>query len=292
MRGKFEASTSGWAQRVVALFINSKITPMAAVISVLIGVLAIVALPREEEPQINVTIIDLFVDIPATPAKEVEQRVSRPLEKLLSELPGVEYVYSNSKENHSLVSLRFLVGFPAAQAIVDANAKVNAHLDILPTGASKPLIQVRSIDDVPILTVTFWSATQDHYMLRKVAAQLEEEIKSTRNVAETTLFGGLRRCVQIYPDRTAMHANQVMLSDIVFALSQGNHPLSGGDFRTANEEFRTDSVAAYRTVKDVASTQIKNYDGTIIAASKTPLRLDDIARVEDGPGEPTQYVYF
>jgi multidrug efflux pump subunit AcrB len=292
MRINPSASFTSFAERIVALFIKSKITPMVAVIAVLIGIVAIVALPREEEPQINVTIIDLNVDMPATPAGEVEQRVSRPLEQLLRELPGVEYVYSTSTENHSLVSLRFFVGFPAAQAIVDANSKVNAHLDILPAGASKPLIRARSIDDVPILTVTFWSATQNHYMLRKVAAQLEEEIKSTKNVGETTLYGGLMRCIQVYPDRAAMHVNQTMLSDIVFALNQGNYPLTGGDFRTANEEFRTDSVAAYRTVEDVANTQVKNYDYTIIAAPKPPLRLGDIARIEDGPGEPSQYVYF
>jgi multidrug efflux pump subunit AcrB len=280
------------AQRIVTLFINSKITPLAAIIAVLIGVLAIVALPREEEPQINVTIIDLFVDLPATPSREVEQRVSRPLEKILRELPGVEYVYSTSMENRSLVSLRFFVGYPAQQAILEANSKVNANLDVLPTGASKPLIKVRSIDDVPILTLTLWSDKQDHYMLRRIAAQLEEEAKGVKNVGETHLFGGQKREIRVYPDRAAMHANKVMLTDMVFALNQGNYPMTGGNFRTSDDEIRTDSYATYQSLEDVGNTQLKNYDYTIIAAPKSPLRLKDVARIEDGPGEPDQYVYF
>ena len=140
MKPKSDKSSPSATQRLVALFINSKITPLAAIIAVLIGVLAIILLPREEEPQIDVTIIDLTSDLPAASAREVEQRVSRPLEKLLRELPGVEYVYSTSMENRSLVSLRFFVGYPAQKAILEANSKVNANLDVLPSGASKPLI--------------------------------------------------------------------------------------------------------------------------------------------------------
>ena len=261
------------AQRIVAFFIHSKITPMAAIIAVLIGAVAITFLPREEEPQINVTIIDLYVDLPATPAHEVEQRVSRPLEQLLRELPGVEYVYSTSNENHSLVSLRFYVGYPAQQAIVEANSKVNANLDVLPSGASKPLIKVRSIDDVPVMTLTLWSNTQDHYMLRKVAAQLEEEIKTAQDVSETQIVGGQKREIRVYPDRAAMHVHNMMLMDMVFALNQGNYPLVGGNFRIADEEIKTDSVATYRSIEDVANTQLKNYDYTIIASTKPPLRL-------------------
>ncbi len=286
------SSNPGVSQRIVTLFIHSKITPLMLIVAVFLGAVAIYSIPREEEPQINVTLIDLFVDLPATPAPEIEQRVSRPLEKLMRELPGVEYVYSTSMENRSLVSLRFYVGYPAQKAIVEAHAKVNANLDVLPSGAAKPLIKVRSIDDVPILTVTLWSDRQDHYSLRRLAAQLEEEVKTAEGVSETKLFGGLKREVRIYPDRVAMHVNKVMLMDMVFALNQGNYPMTGGNYRTADEEIALDSVSTFRSVEDVGNTQLKNYDYTIIAAPKPPLRLKDIARIEDGPGEPDQYVYF
>ena len=131
MNQKSSDVTSGLMDRLLSFFIESKITPLAAIIAVLIGMVAILSLPREEEPQINVTIIDLYVDLPATPVREVEQRACRPLEKLLRELTGVEYVYSTSMENRCLVSLRFYVGYSAQQAIVEANSKVNANLDIL-----------------------------------------------------------------------------------------------------------------------------------------------------------------
>lgn len=285
------AHDPGFMQRIVAFFIDSKLTPLLVILSVLLGVIAVLWLPREEEPQINVVIIDMFVDIPATPAVEVEQRVSRPLEKLMRELPGVEYVYSTSMENRSLVSLRFYVGYPAQKAIVEAHAKVNANLDLLPIGASKPLIKVKSIDDVPILTVTLWSETQDHYTLRRLAAQLEEEVKGAEGVGETALFGGQRREVRIYPDRAAMHAHRLMLVDILNALNQGNYPMTAGTLNQGDTEVKTDSTATYRTVEDVGNTQLKNYDGTIIASVRPPLRLKEIAKIIDGPGEPDQYVF-
>lgn len=284
--------TASLAYRIVALFIDSKITPLLALVAVLLGVFAINYLPREEEPQIKVTVIDLFVDLPATPAHEVEQRACRPLEKLLRELPGVEYVYSTSTENRCVVSLRFFVGFAAEQAIVEANSKVNASLDILPLGASKPLIKVRSIDDVPVLTLTLWSDASDHYALRRIAAQMDEEIKSVREVSETRLYGGQKREIRVYPDRAAMHVHKAMLADMFNSLGQGNYPAKGGEFRTADAEVRADSAAAFRTADDVGNAQVKNYDIVIIAAPKPPLRVKDVARVEDGPAEPNNYVYF
>ncbi len=292
MKNPASDASANLAQRIVALFIDSKITPLLAIIAILIGVVSINHLPREEEPQINVTVIDLFVDLPATPAREVEQRACRPLEKLLRELPGVEYVYSTSTENRCLISLRFFVGYPADRAIVEANSKVNANLDSLPVGASTPLIKVRSIDDVPVLTLTFWSETHDHFMLRRIAAQLEEEIKGVEEVSETRLFGGQTREITVHPDRAAMHVHNVMLTDMLYALSQGNHPMTGGAFNTADAEVRVDSASALRTAEDVGNVQVKNYDMVIIAAPKSPLRLKDIARIEDGPGEPDNYVYF
>ena len=280
------------AQRVVAFFIDSRITPLLAVIAVVLGLVAIRDLPREEEPQINVTVIDLFVDLPATPAPEVEQRVCRPLERLLHELPGVEYVYSTSTENRCVTSLRFFVGYAADRAIVEANSKVNANLDMLPLGASKPLLKVRSVDDVPVLTLTLWSRTQDHYLLRRIAAQMCEELKGLEEVGETRIYGGQKREIRVYPDSAALASHQLMLSDVAYSLAQNNYPLKGGAFQAADAEVRVDSAAAFRTAEDVGNSQVRNYDGTIISSVRGALRVKDIAQVADGPGEPDNYVYF
>lgn len=287
-----KSSDGGIARQIVAFFLDSKLTPLLALFAAVLGVIAVLWLPREEEPQINVTVIDMLIDVPATPAAEVEHRVVRPLEQLMRELPGVEYIYATSRENQALLALRFYVGYPADRAIVEANAKVNAHLDELPIGVAKPLLKVRSIDDVPMLTLTLWSETQDHYMLRRLAAQLEEDIKSAEGVNETHLFGGQRREVRVLPDRALMHANGVMPVDLNFALSQGNYPITAGDFRSGDAETKNDVQSAFRTVDDVAKTQVKNYDMVIIAAPKPPLRVEDVASVVDGPGEPRSYVYY
>lgn len=280
------------SKRIVAQFIDSKITPLLAIIATLIGLIAIIGLPREEEPQINVTIIDIQVDMAATPASEIEQRACRPLEKLLHELPGSEYVYSTSMENQCLVSLRFYVGYPSSQAITETKAKIDAHKDVLPTGASDPLITVRNIDDVPVMTLTLWSDKVDSYGLRRLAAQLCEEIKSGKDIAEAKVIGGQRREIRVYPDQAALQAHGIMPSDIIYALKQGNYPLTAGHFRFTDQEIASDSLASYVTSEDVGNAELKNYDMNIIAATKSPIRLADIAQVIDGPGEADKYVHF
>ena len=285
-------SAMNWSKRIVALFIDSKITPIFALAATLIGVIAIGGLPREEEPQINVTMIDLRVDLPATPATEVEQRACRPLEKFLKELPGVEYVYSTSLENQCLVSLRFYVGYSPQQAVIEARSKVDEHRDLLPTGAEEPLITVRNIDDVAVLSLTLWSEQVDSYLLRRLAAQLCEEIKGVEDVSNAQVIGGQRREVRVYPTPSALQAHRVMPSEIVYSLKQGNYPLTGGSYRTTDSEIATDSVASFRSAEDVRNAELKNYDMYIIAAPKPPLRLGDIAEVVDGPGEPDKYVHF
>ena len=281
-----------FSQRLIAEFIHSKITPLVILIATLIGLVAIANLPREEEPQINVTMIDVRVDIAATPAPDVEQRVCRPLQSLLKELPGVEYVYTTALENQCLVSLRFYVGYSPLQAITEARTQIDENLDWLPAGASTPVLTMRNIDDVPVLTLTLWSDHYDAYMLRRLAVQLREELKGVKDVAETKVIGGQQRELRVLPDRAALRANNVMLSDIVYALHQGNQSVTAGGIRMADSEVRVDGVATYRSAEDVADTQVKNYDMTIIAALKKPLRLGDIATIEDGPGEPDNYVHF
>ena len=281
-----------FSQHLLAEFIHSKITPLLILIATLIGLITIAHLPREEEPQINVTIIDVRVDIAATPAPEVGQRVCRPLESLLKELPGVEYVYTTAMENQCLVSLRFFVGYSPLQAITEARTQIDENLDWLPAGASAPLLTMRNIDDVPVLTLTLWSDRYDAYLLRRLAVQLREELKGVKDVAETKVIGGQPREVRVLPERAALHANNVMLSDIVFALRQGNQSVTAGGMRVADSEVKIDGVATHRSADDVADTQVKNYDMTIIAALKRPLRLGDIATIEDGPGEPDNFVHF
>src|SRR5215472_12770883 len=147
----------GPAGRFAQAWISSKLTPLLITAALLIGAFAVWKLPREEEPQIIVPMIDVFVQMPGVSAREVEERVTKPMEKLLWEIPGVEYIYSTSSPGMSLAIVRFLVGQDEERAIVRLNQKLWANLDLIPPGASMPLIKPRSIDDVPILALTLWS---------------------------------------------------------------------------------------------------------------------------------------
>ena len=170
-------SRLGLAGRLAATFIPSKLTPLLIVGSIALGAFAVAALPREEEPQIIVPMVDVFVALPGASPAEVEQRVTRPMEKLLWEVPGVEYLYSTSSPGSSLIIVRFQIGSDLEQSLVRLHQKLLANSDRIPPGVSTPLVKPRCIDDVPVLALTLHSATQDHFTLRRLAAQLEDAVK-------------------------------------------------------------------------------------------------------------------
>ena len=144
----------GLAGRIAGAFIDSKLTPLIIVAAVLLGAAAVVLLPRGEEPQIKVPMIDVMVSMPGSNAKEVEERVTRPMEKLLWEIPGVEYLYSTSRDSEGLVIVRFKVGEDPELSLVKLTEKLRSNFDRIPMGVSWPMIKPKSIDDVPILALT------------------------------------------------------------------------------------------------------------------------------------------
>lgn len=169
----------GISGRIAAYFSDSKLTPLIILAGILLGVFAVVTLPREEEPQIKVPMIDIFVQAPGMSPKEVEERVTTPMEKLLWEIPGVEYIYSTSSEGMALAVVRYYVGTNEETAVIRTYSKLYMHLDKIPPGVSMPLVKPRGIDDVPILTLTFWGEGYDHYRLRRIAAEVEREVKTS-----------------------------------------------------------------------------------------------------------------
>jgi multidrug efflux pump subunit AcrB len=196
----------GTAGKIARFFIDSKLTPLIIVASMLLGLGALYALPREEEPQIIVPMIDIFVSMRGASAKEVEERVTRPMEQLLWEIPGVEYIYSTSSPGMSMTIVRFYVGEDEEKSIVRLQSKLLANYDRIPKGVTPPLVKPRYIDDVPVLCLTFWSGTVDHYLLRRVAAEMEKVVKRGDNVSVTTLTGGYRRQVQVRLDPARLAA--------------------------------------------------------------------------------------
>jgi multidrug efflux pump subunit AcrB len=266
-------------------FIDSKLTPLIIAAAVLLGVGAVLLLPREEEPQIIVPMIDVFVQMPGVSAKEVEERVTKPMEKLLWEVPGVEYIYSASSPGSSMAVVRFYVGQNEEAAIVRLNQKMLANFDLIPAGASPPLVKPRSIDDVPILALTLASDRYDHFTLRRIAAQIHDQIKEVKDVSEVKLIGGQRRQIRVTLDETRMAAYNVAPATLVPALEQSNRQLGSGSFASDNRQFLVETGGFLHTAEEV---------GSVVAGvfNDRPVYLRDIAKVEDGPEEPSDYVLY
>ena len=211
----------GLAGKLARAFIDSRLTPLVIAASILSAWRGNAAL-REEEPQIIVPMIDVFVQMPGASAKEVEERVSKPMEKLLWEVPGVEYIYSTSSPGYAMAVVRFYVGQNEEASIVRLNQKMSANFDLVPPGASLPIVKPRSIDDVPILALTLSSNAYDHFMLRRVAAQIHDQIKEVADVSEVKLIGGQRRQIRVTLDEARMAAYNVAPATIVFSRPTGS----------------------------------------------------------------------
>jgi len=279
------ATRHGFAGRLTAQFINSKLTPIAVIASILLGLFAVLLLPREEEPQIKVPMIDVTVGMPGASAAEVENRVTRPMEKLLWEIPGVEYLYSTSSPGSSLVIVRFKVGTEIETALVRLNQKLQGNFDRIPLGVAQPLVKPRTIDDVPVLALTLHSATRDHLTLRRLAAQLDDAVKAIPQVAETTLIGGVRRAVRVRLDPAALAAHNLSASQVTPALQQANRQLHAGSRPFANREVLLETGSFLRDAADFGAVVVgMNQD--------RPVYLRDVATVTDDAEEPANYVLF
>ncbi|MGE5488552.1 MAG: efflux RND transporter permease subunit [bacterium] len=273
----------GAAGRFAEAWIDSKLTPLVIVAAIALGAFAVAKLPREEEPQIKVPMIDVFVTMPGASSREVEERVTRPMEKLLWEIPGVEYVYSTTSPGNSMVIVRFKVGEDEEKSIVKLNQKLFANFDLIPAGASQPLVKPRSIDDVPILALTFWSDRYTPYDLRRVVAQVEDSVKQVTDVSQVTILGGQRREVRVQLDDGRMSAYSLSPLQVYQALGASNRRLGPGRFASANREFVLETGQFLSTAEDVRN---------VVAgvANGRPVYVRDIATVTDGGEEPAEYV--
>ncbi len=275
----------GLAGRMAESFINSRLTPLIVVASLLLGVFAVLATPREEEPQIIVPMMDVFVQMPGAGVKEVEERVTIPMEKKLMEIPGVEYVYSTSSPGQSFAVVRFRVGEDEEKSIVKLYNKMYANFDLIPPGASTPLIKPRSIDDVPILSLTLWSDRVDGFTLRRIAAQLDDQIKDIQDVSETRILGGERRQVRVLLDPARLAAHNLAPGAVARALTATNQELRAGSFTQGNREVLVDTARWLERPEEVGRVVVAAPEGR-------PVYLKDVARILDGPEEPRAYVLF
>jgi len=273
------------AGRLARALIHSKLTPLILLASLSMGAAAVIMLPREEEPQIIVPMIDIFVAVPGASAREVESRVTRPMERLLWEIPGVEYIYSTSSPGAALAIVRFYVGEDEEKSIVRLNQKMSANFDLIPPGTSLPLIKPRSIDDVPFLALTLWSERLDAFQIRRAAAELRNELQRIPDIAATELIGGQRRELRVELDPEQLAAYGVSGAQIRGALSMGNRASDAGTVTGRNQAVAVRLNGFLRNADELA--------GLVVGVhNDRPVYLRNVARILDGPEEPRDYVFF
>ena len=276
----------GLAGRLAHAFLNSKLTPLFVVASLALGVFAVAIIPREEEPQILVPMLDITTAMPGASPAEVEQRVTLPIEMLVHQISGVEYVYSTSSPGQSLVIVRFLVGTPQEDALIKVYSKLYSNFDRMPPGVSQPLIKARSIDDVPILALTLWGEHYNGYQLRAIADEIQHNINQVADVSETNVIGGLPRTMRVVLSTAKLNAYGMSPMTIVGRLQAANAGLQAGSFAQDNQEIRVDAGNLFTSKKDLESVVVAVDHGRAVY-------LRDVAdQIIDGPAEPADYVVY
>jgi multidrug efflux pump subunit AcrB len=276
----------GIAGRIARVFIQSKLTPLVIIGALLLGVFSIIQTPREEEPQIIVPMLDVFVQMPGASAQEVTERAAVPMEKLLRELPGVEYIYSINHPGMSMLIVRFYVGTKEEDAVVQTYNKLYSNFDRIPQGVSQPLIKVRSIDNVPILALTLWGKNYDGYHLRRIAAELDHSLKQVDDVSETSIIGGQTRMLRVILDTQRLAAYRLTPSSIVAQLGAANTRSQAGSFADKNLEFQVEAGNFFTRPEDLEKVVVGVYAGR-------PVYLRDVVeKIEDGPADAENYVLF
>ena len=276
---------TGAAGALASQFMQSKLTPLLMVVFLLVGFYAAYLTPREEEPQIEVPFADIFLRYPGASAEEVESRIVDPLEKIIANIEGVEYIYSTSRPGEAMLIVRYYVGADIERAYVRLYNEIVKHMDKMPQRVSMPLIKTRSIDDVPVLGLTLWSEDYTDFELRRIAEELNNELEKVDNVGATNLHGGRSRKVQVVLQRDKMASYSLDILSVAEQLEAANQQQASGGFNAANERFLVETGNFLHSAEEVGQLVIG-------VQGRSPVYLHQIAEIEDGPEEPAQYVTF
>ncbi|MCC6758668.1 MAG: efflux RND transporter permease subunit [Candidatus Omnitrophica bacterium] len=276
-------SHMNWIGQVVGFFVKSKVTPLILGFAIFLGIMAVVNLPREEEPQISVPMFDIFVRYPGATSQEVEQRIINVGERKLWEISGVEYIYSTAQTDGALIVVRFKVGEDLEKSLTKLYTKVFANLDFLPQGASQPLIKVHSIDDVPILSLTFYSRAKDGRALRRIAASVQQEVNAIPDISQTQIIGGHKRRFQVLLDPMKMSEYLIDPAALERAIVSSNVKSPAGHLQTGPKMVTVETDGFFSSKEDLENLVVSSSSGNVVY-------LKDIARVIDGPDDEEHYV--
>jgi len=289
MNDKQAQPALGVSGRIARYFQSAQITPLLALIALLLGVFAVLVTPREEEPQINVTMANVLIPFPGASAKNVEQMVAAPAEQVISRIVNVEHVTSVSRPGLAVITVQFEVGVPRITALVSLYDTILSNQDWLPRnlGTLQPIIKPKGIDDVPIVTLALFAkdATAGPADLERVAHALEADLKRVRGTREVETIGGPRRAINIRLDPARMSAAGVTVAEIRNALLSANNGSPVGEINSDNRAVLLDAGPFFRDARDIGSMIVASRNGA-------PVFLEQVATLDDGPPLPEQYVWY
>ena len=279
----------GISGRIAQRFQDSEITPLLALVGLLLGLFAVLVTPREEEPQINVTFANVFIPFPGASAREVEHLVTTPAEQVLSEIVGVKHIYSVSRPGMAVLTVEYAVGQERSAAIVRLYNAVFSNQDWLPAnlGVGQPLIKPMGIDDVPIVSLTLWSddPATGAYELERVAHTLETELKRVPGTRDIYTLGGPGQVVLVELDAARLAAHGLALADLRQALQLANQVSHSGALVRDNREIPVTTGEFFQSVGEIARLVVGMHNGA-------PVFLEDVARIRHGPDHPRQLVWM
>ncbi|WP_374317438.1 efflux RND transporter permease subunit [Aquabacterium sp.] len=278
----------GMSGRIAAFFQKAQITPLLALVALLLGLFAVMVTPREEEPQIDVTMANVIVPFPGASTKDVEQMVSTPAEQVLSQMTGVEHVTSMSRTGVAILTVQFKVGVTRTEALVRLHDTLRDNTDWLPRGLGvmEPIVKPKGIDDVPIVALTLFSTNPNTgaFDLERVAHSIEADLKRVKGTREVTTLGGPGRAIMVEIDPARLNSTGVTVADLRMALQSANMGLPVGDLISGNRTVAVEAGPFLKDARDVGELLVG------VQAGK-PVHLQDVARVEDGPLPPARYVW-
>ena len=273
----------GLAGKIAKGFISSKLTVLLMIVFMVIGVYSSFLIPREEEPQIDVPMADIFVGYPGASPTEVESRITKPLEKIISNIKGVEYVYTTSMQEQGMAIVQFYVGEDIERSLVRLYDEINKHMDEMPAGVTMPLVKTRAIDDVPMLALTLWSEEYDDFQLRQISGELINEIEKVNGVSITKKIGGRSPQLRVVVDKDKMAESGIDMLAVAQMIQANNQQMDAGNFLSNDTEFHISTGNFLETKEDLENLIVGTKQGQ-------PIYLKQLATVLDGPVLPKNYV--
>ena len=275
----------GISGKIANIFINSKLTILLMVALMAIGIYSSFLIPREEEPQIIVPMADVLVGYPGASRTEVESRVVKPLEKIISDIKGVQHVHSIAMNGQSMIIVQFYVGEDTERSYVKLYDELMRHQGMFPPGVTQPLVKTRSIDDVPMLGLTFWSDTYDDFQIRQIAEEVTSEIEKVKDVSVTKVIGGRNRQLKVVLDKDKIAENGIDALGIMQMIQANNSSSQSGSFVQNDQEYLITTGKFLTSSEDVENLVVGVYNNL-------PVYLKQVATIQDGPESPNSYVSF